>query len=142
MTLLAGMLMRREHSSILASPLPHVGEGTEKAASLASDERMFETAQFNLRQLLVMLTTCAIAFAMIGSGAQTYLTSVGLVVLLFWCGVVLEMVGLVMECWGDQWLFPSALANAVGMATAVWSLFTGLFYLSLFVLFELPNFVL
>ena len=98
--------------------------------------------QFNTRVLLFVIATCAISFALIGGRPHQYMLTVALMILLFWLGAALAFVGEAMNNQDDVWLIPGVVTSVIGALVAVIALFTMLFYIGLFVLVELPEWVL
>ena len=107
---------------------------TAEAAS-----RLTDAPQFSLRSLLIVLGTCAIAFATVSAGLHAYLTVAAAMVVVFWVGAALCFMGLVLDAEGDSWLVPAVLAETTGAITSVIAVFTATYYGGMFFLYEIPR---
>ena len=89
---------------------------------------MDQATQFSFRRLLVVMSTCGMAFAVLAYSPHEYITVAVLGIPIFWLGSTCVLVGGVLELQGDRWLLPSILVGVSGVIVCVISVFTSLFY--------------
>ncbi len=90
-----------------------------------------QSAQFNLRTLLVMMATCSLAFALFANVRSPSLVFAASMVPTFWFGLAATVLGGALERGGDRWLMSSVLIGVFGTLVCVMSVFTGFFYTAL-----------
>jgi len=88
--------------------------------------------------LLVAITSSALAYTILGAQIHEYLEIAATMVIIFWMGLALSFIGMVLERAGDLWSGPAAIAESLGLGTTVIASFTGLYYGALFTLTHAP----
>ena len=89
--------------------------------------------QFSFRMMLIMVSTCGVATAVLARSPHDYITWVAGCVPVFWGGMLCLLVGAVFEMKGASWLLLGVCTGVLGALVCVISVFTGVFYFGTYV---------